>query len=40
MECSHCKNVEGVYLYAILNGVEIYDCPKCNKKTKIKGSEL
>jgi len=34
MECSNCHNKEGLYIYAILNGINIYDCPKCHKRSK------
>jgi len=34
MECKHCGNKEGVYLFAVLNGKEIYDCPECHKRTE------
>lgn len=33
VKCKNCSNEEGVYLFAILNNKEIYDCPKCHKRT-------
>ena len=34
MKYQHCGNEVGVYFYAILNGVEVNDCPKCHKRTR------
>ena len=33
MKCEHCES-ENTYLFAILNGVEVYDCYSCHKRTK------
>ena len=35
MECKYCGS-EKTYLYAILNGVEVYDCEECHKRTKLE----
>lgn len=33
MKCRHC-NSENTYLYAIVNGTEVYDCSDCHKRTR------
>ena len=30
--CSHCES-ENVYLFAIINGIDVYDCKDCHKRT-------
>jgi len=33
MKCKFCGS-EKTYLFAILNGVEVFDCSDCHKRTK------
>jgi hypothetical protein len=34
ISCPNCLNQKGVYVYAVLNGINVYDCPNCFKRFK------
>jgi hypothetical protein len=35
MKCEHCGS-EKIYLFAIINGKEVYNCCDCNKRTRFE----
>jgi len=39
IKCMHC-NGKNVYLFAVMNGVEVYDCKDCHRRTTLSHQRL